>query len=565
MKILQDKVSLFAVSVVDTINRHRIVATFILVLVALVLADAVVLRLGDAVWGALGETKGFTVISQAAITMMDFAPEVWVGILALVLGTLVIVISIASQSTPKLIDLYMRDWVSLMYVWFISLTLVHNLILQFVVGDWDPERTSSIILSTGVFLPLSALLAVPYIFYILGLTRPDHVIQQIHTENMVQIRRLVHPTMKRALQRPEVTARHQVFLFDALNQLDDLLEYLSFKEPKGRIIRSIGSAMQLFARLKKDIPAEFFQISEEAREDISFKTLAGQFDAIKEARTLYSQKAFRLLGYAYMRFLERGDFELSTLCVVQVTEVGRVALVENDDPLVALTIIRFNTMLRFGIKQGIRQADVRNLYNAIDQYGTFIQAAVDQGKAPYVEEACRYLKTYGSEIYRISRDVRGFEFLVDVVAAELRAILIAVAEVDAPIDLQARLLDLMLQLDVVPDIDKKELQTTSIVYDRVRILQVSLALYYLRVNQEVFAHRIVNDILEDFEYLGESLLREAVDETIRSLEQAHPTFWEDTDRGTHNIYYSPDTEYLPAFRRLCEEALVGLVSTNPEL
>ena len=56
-------------------------------------------------------------------------------------------------------------------------------------------------------------------------------------------------------------------------------------------------------------------------------------------------------------------------------------------------------------------------------------------------------------------------------------------------------------------------------------------------------------------YLGEKLLREALDETIRSLEQASPTFWEDTDRGNQNIYYSPDTEFLPIFQGMFEEAL----------
>jgi hypothetical protein len=561
--MIQNKISSLSVSIIDMIDRHRITATFMLVLAVLVLADALMFRYGSLAWSVVGESTGTEVVSRAAVSMMGFAPEVWVGVLALVLGTLVIVISIASQSTPKLIDLYMRDWVSLMYVWFISLTLIHNLVLQFEVGGWGPERTSSIVLSTAVFLPLSALLAVPYIFYILGLTRPNNVIRRVHRENLARIRMLAHPMMKRALQNPEVAARHQALLFDALNQLDDLLEYLRFKEPRGLIIRAIGSATQLFVKLKKDIPASFFQICEKTRDDISFKTLVGQFDSIEETRTLYSQKAFRLLGNAYMRFLERGDFELSTLCAVQVTEIGRVALEEDDKPLVELTFIRFNTLLRFGIKHGTREAELRNLYNALDQYGTFILAALKQGRIQYVEDGCRYLKDYGSKIYRISRDVPGFEFLVDVVAAELRTILIAVAEVDAPIDLQERLLDLMLQLDNMPDFDKKELQANSIVYDRVRILQASLALYYLRTGKEALAHRIVTDILEDFEFLGELLLRDAMLETIKSLEQAPPTFWEDTDRGNQNIYYSPDTEFLPVFHRMFEEALVELVTTKP--
>jgi len=428
--MIQDKISILLISITDAIDRYRLTTTFALVFVVLALLDMMAFHYGDMMWGYLGGAGGMAAVSQAAISVMDFAPEVWVGILALVLGTLVIVISIASQSTPKLIDLYMRDRVSLVYVWFISLTLIHNLLLQFEVGGWDLGRSSSIVISTGINLPLAGLLAVPYIFYILRLTRPDHVIQRVHTENLGRIRKLSHPSMRRALKDPGIVARQQELLFDALNQLDDLLGYLSYKEPKGRIIKDIGSAMMLFTQLKPNIPKTFFRVSEGARDDISFKTLVDQFDAIEEARTFYCQKGLRLLGNAYMRFLEREEFELSTLCVVQVSEVCKVALEEDDDPLVELTIIRLNTILRFGIKQGVRQVEIRNLYNAIDQYGKFISTALAQGKLQYVEQGCRHLKSYGSEIYGISLKVPEFKFLVDVVAAEMKRVLIALDTAD---------------------------------------------------------------------------------------------------------------------------------------
>lgn len=553
--MIQDKISILLISMTDAFDRYRLTTTFALVLLVLVLLDMIAFHYGDKMWSYLGEPGGLAVVSQAAISVMDFAPEVWVGILALVLGTLVIVISIASQNTPKLIDLYMRDRVSLIYVWFISLTLIHNLLLQFEVGGWDLGRTSSIVISTGINLPLAGLLAVPYIFYILRLTRPDHVIERVHTENLERIRKLSHPLMSRALKNPGIVARQQELLFDALNQLDDLLGYLSYKEPKGRIIRDIGSAMELYVQVKRNIPETFFRISEGARDDISFKTLVDQFDAIEEAKTFYCQKGLRLLGNAYMRFLEREEFELSTLCVVQVSEVCKRALEADDDALVELTIIRLNTILRFGIKQGVRQVEIRNLYNAIDQYGKFIPTALAQGKIQYAEQGCRHLKSYGTEIYRISLKIPEFEFLVDVVAAEMKRVLIAMVTVDAPLDLQERVLDLMLQLDTVPEFDKKEINTTTIVYSRVRALQVSLALFYLRIGRDAFACRIIMDILDDFQYLGEKLLREALDKTIVSLEQASPTFWEDTDRGNQNIYYSPDTEFLGIFRGMFEEAL----------
>lgn len=50
-----------------------------------------------------------------------FAPEVWLSVIGLTLGTLIIVISIAAQNIPKITELYMQDWTSLIYVWCLVL------------------------------------------------------------------------------------------------------------------------------------------------------------------------------------------------------------------------------------------------------------------------------------------------------------------------------------------------------------------------------------------------------------------------------------------------------------
>src|SRR5882757_1678507 len=49
-------------------------------------------------------------------TIINYAPEVWLALLAFVFGTLIIVISIASESTPKLIDLFVKDYKSRYYI-----------------------------------------------------------------------------------------------------------------------------------------------------------------------------------------------------------------------------------------------------------------------------------------------------------------------------------------------------------------------------------------------------------------------------------------------------------------
>jgi hypothetical protein len=108
-------------------------------------------------------------------TPIDFGPEVWLATVAMVLGTLIIVISIASQSTPKLIDLYMRDWLSLAYLWFMLLAMLQNILLQNnLTGTWEAKLEA--FLNAYIYLPLALILAIPYIFYMLSNTKTSKVV-----------------------------------------------------------------------------------------------------------------------------------------------------------------------------------------------------------------------------------------------------------------------------------------------------------------------------------------------------------------------------------------------------
>jgi hypothetical protein len=39
------------------------------------------------------------------------------------------------------------------------------------------------------------------------------------------------------------------------------------------------------------------------------------------------------------------------------------------------------------------------------------------------------------------------------------------------------------------------------------------------------------------------------------LQTAQPIFWEDTDRGTENLYYTPHHQYIYQFSALLEKAI----------
>ena len=93
---------------------------------------------------------------------ISFIPELWLALIALTLGTLIIVISIAAQNIPKISELFMQDWVSLLYIWFLIIANTHAIYIQ-LCQDSGAVFIASRLLNLYIFLPLSILLALPYI------------------------------------------------------------------------------------------------------------------------------------------------------------------------------------------------------------------------------------------------------------------------------------------------------------------------------------------------------------------------------------------------------------------
>jgi hypothetical protein len=477
------------------------------------------------------------------------APEAWMGLMALVLGTLIIVISIASQSIPKLIDLYMEDFLSLFYVWMLVFSTLHALA---VIGlnDMGWGRSSSHVFNLHLLFTAQALFAVPYILYILKLTKPHEVIDAIYFRTLRLIRMLKAPGAPALMKDETFVSKMQFELFEALNQLADLLEYVSFKEPKAEIIQRMSLLVREYVPEKRDIPVEFFEPTRRIRTDISFKTMVDQFETMGRQRTFLEQKACRLLGNAYIRLMEVGDFELSSLCVAELAAISESALEEGDTELIELLILRFNTTLRFAIKHGLVNDEARNLYNAAFHYGKFLENLLERDQVKILQKAFFYIRMYGTEIFKHGRKHPPLYFIVDVFAAEMKKILIRTHEKGTPEEVQQQLLREFLQIDSPPDFTRDDLDKGQLINNGVRVLQMALGLFYLREGRDGFVMQIIKDILDDVEPLGEVLFRDVIEKTCKRLQFSGPTFWEDTDRGNGNIYYTADQAQIEPFKQL---------------
>ena len=495
---------------------------------------------------------------------VGFAPEVWQALLGMILGTLILVISIASQSIPKLIDIYMKNVPSLLYIWFLIISGGHALIIK-IYGEIGLVREPSRIFNTHFLLTICSIIAFPYVFYILRQTKPTNIINRIYNTNMDQITALTSKRNRALAHIPDVVEHQQYTIFEALNQLDDILEFSSFKELKADIVHDMSMTLQNYIRLKKNIAPAFFNVTPKVRTDISFKTMVGQFGEMERNQSFYEQKCFRLLGNVYIRLLEHGEFDLSSMVAGEMETLGLTAIEEDNTELVDIIIIRFNTLLRFAIKHGVRNNEPRNLYNLGFYYGNFIKHLVEHKKIDHVKRCFMYLRIYGVEIFKHGSNSPAMYFIVDVIATEMKKVLEQIYHDGWDVEIQNGMLGEMLQVDSPPDFNKEDMARGVLINNGVRVLQFGLALFYQREGMNDFVDRIAKDVLDDLEVLGEATFSQVIEMTSNRLLFSGPTFWEDTDRGNLNIYYTSDQDQIDSFKqRLYEFAQTQLKKTTTE-
>lgn len=477
----------------------------------------------------------FTIpIGQSVIMDMSFAPETWLGIVSMIIGTLVVIITIASQVVPRMIDVYMNDWRSLLYAWFLVLSALHAIVIQKLME----LRPSSGLYNTFVLLPMSLILAFPYIYYILAMTKPSTIIRKIYNENIALLKSLASPNLRRWLRLRENTSLTQEELFRYLNQLDNILFFVSFKELQAQIIINISSILREYLKVKELLHPDFFKMSIQVATDISFQTLEVQFKEIEDTEIFYELKCLRILGDAYNKCLYENAFDLASLCGSELNLVAESIMELGDDVLMEYILVRFNTMMRSAFKHGVSNIEARNLYNLAFHYSTYIKQLALNDRKVLVKKAMRYLKMYGSEIFRNSQTQQTLAFINDVFTFEMKEVLILISELGWERDTQRQLLCELLEMD---DLLVKAPNATSdtVFTSGVRTLQAGLALFYIYQQDYELAAMVVDDIADDIQGIDPMKAAGMVDVICKRIESAEPTFWEDTDRGNNNIYYTP--------------------------
>ena len=117
------------------------------------------------------------------------------------------------------------------------------------------NRLSSVMLNTYIYLPLSSILSLPYIFYILLYSKTDNVIKKLYSLNISDIKRLKQKPIQLTMNDIKVIEHYQYQLMSTIDQFDDLLEYISFKEAQTEIIRRVGDTVRVYMMNKDSYDA----------------------------------------------------------------------------------------------------------------------------------------------------------------------------------------------------------------------------------------------------------------------------------------------------------------------
>ena len=530
--------------------KYRTSISFVIVFIFILLIDFIFHLNFPFVVEFLNNKYSISITDHESIDL-GFAPEIWGGVLAMVLGTLIIVIAIAAESSPKLMDLFVKDWLSLSYVWFLIISSLHAVVIMFYVGPLG--RVSSVVLNIYVFLFIGSVLTLPYIFYILLYSKTSNVVTTISQIIQSFIYNMKKPMISSSMNHDiEIVGEYQKEIMGSLDQLDDLLAFTEFKETQTDIIREISSVIQIYIQQKSFFNSNFFSLTPTIRSNATFRTYTeSQYEEMASNKTFYEVKVFRLLGNSYVKMIQNDRFDIASLIPAELVDIGKKCLKLKDNTILDNVNIRFNTFFRMAFKHAIKNNEPRNLYNLAFHYSNMIQEYIKENRVDMAKYCYDKFKFYANDVYKNAESNPALYFIVDTLTFELRKCQILIYQSNWSDEDQMALLKMILQLDKPPGYSKEGVDKGILGGNNgTRRVQIGLALFYLSVKRIDFASAIAEDYLDDLAYFDEKSFKTIVNTQCFLLSIFGPTFWEDTDRGNFNIYFAPEKDQIEPFKDL---------------
>ena len=530
--------------------RYRVLYTFIIVFILVFVIDFLFNQQIESIARFLSIFEYTNILDYKST--VDFAPEVWAAIIALVLGTLIIVIAIAAENTPRLVDIFVKDWISLLFIWFIIIASVHCIYI-FNNNDNNFHKYSAL-LNTNLFLPISSLLSLPYILYILLLSKNDSVIKVISKNTCKSICEINSPFFKYSMKNPIIIEYYHKKIITNIDQLDDLLNLTESEEIKNLLLIEISKIIQVYISEKNDFNESFFIPSDSVKLNTTFRSY--DFKDYDYKTPFIEYKVLKNLTRSYYKLIFNDCHNLATVIPAEFVNISKVLIKNKDKQLIDFLNTFNNTLFRYAIKHAYKNNEPRNLYNLSFHYSNMIKLYINAEMVDVVKYYFDKVKFYANDLYKNSIKNPSLYFIVDALSYELKNSLILIHKNNWNNDNQLYLLNLFFRLDNPPGYSKDEVDKGILgANNGTRRIQIGLALYYLSKNNIEYAKKVIVNFLDDLKFFDEKIFRQNLETQCFLLSIFKETFWEDTDRGNLNIYFSKNKSQIDKFKKLTQDLL----------
>ncbi len=95
---------------------------------------------------------------------------------------------------------------------------------------------------------------------------------------------------------------------------------------------------------------------------------------------------------------------------------------------------------------------------------------------------------------------------------------------------------------------KRTLEQQWVNDNGLRLIQIALCLFYMNRQEHKFIEITVASMVKDLTGLDKNHAIQIITQDCERIKEEREDFWEETDQGNRNIYYSPHKIELPRFR-----------------
>lgn len=311
---------------------------------------------GDMSWAAAGNP------AKLVDTLSPIA-RAYNNLLAMLIATIGVAIPLtANMHTPKLIEMFLRDWINRLVLTFIAFGAAHVLWVSYIIG---PRFAPTWAVAGAVYLALIGwAVLIPYFFYVVRFVDPSRLVTRLRDAST----RIVERAAERRLD-PEVAQRE---LATRIGQIGTIT--IKALDRNDRDVAAEGAwalkvLLDHYSRHKSRMPPEWFVV--DRADFVGFSEQA--LEMLVEARTWYEMKVLLQLELAFLRAMH-GPTDTVAVFSDALRVIGCRSHERHDEQALRLEIRFFNNFLR----EAIRCGELRAVYDVLHQYRQLAKALIER-------------------------------------------------------------------------------------------------------------------------------------------------------------------------------------------